>query len=74
MIPAPTSATSQTFSRQYEHLTVFASKQSNSRILLPCNQWVHTNGKTIKINNNTKMLINIDAMNEEQYFSSFIKK
>jgi hypothetical protein len=74
MIPAPTFATSQTVSRQCEHFTVFVSKQSNSIILLPCNQWGGTNGKTIKINIKTKMLMNIDATNEGQYFSSFIKK
>ncbi len=51
MIPAPTSATSQTVCRQYAHWTVFVSKQSNGIILLSCNQWEGTNGKTIKINN-----------------------
>jgi hypothetical protein len=54
--------------------TVFVSQQSNGIILLPWNQWGGTNGKTIKINNNTKMFINIDATNEGQYFASFIKK
>jgi hypothetical protein len=30
--------------------------------------------KQSKLTKNTKMIINIDATNEEQYFSSFIKK